>query len=140
MDKSPESLNRKLRDLRIEKEVSQAKWAKAAGVHTSQVGRWESDGKGIPDVFGLKGIADLLGIKLAALVGDEQPQYAAPREPTPEEMLLFIVKRMKLKGPRADLIELALSVSEDTAAAILGPAKKLVPVPGASDHKAKPAG
>ena len=90
--KPSESLNAFLKRVREWAKISQARWAEAAGVDQGQVSRWES-GKGEPGVGHLKGIAQLLGTTIGAVVGDEKLSFAPPRPPTAEELTIEMLRR-----------------------------------------------
>jgi transcriptional regulator with XRE-family HTH domain len=126
----------RLRRLREERSVTQSDWARAAGVHQSQVARWEKD-SGEPGIDSLRGMARHLGITLAALVGDEAPAFAPPRAPTPEEMALAVLKALLPSGDRRDLIEYVLEHEDVKCGYHLGVMKRLAgnptPVPGSGD-------
>lgn len=113
MAKSLESLNQRLKRLRMEWGFSQTDWAKAAKVATSQVGRWESTGRGEPSIDSLRGIAALKGITLAALIGDEVPAFAPPRQPTPEEFAAAFIKGSGIDAKRKAICLLALTATPD---------------------------
>jgi transcriptional regulator with XRE-family HTH domain len=108
MDKHANSLRIRLKALREDKKISQADWAKAAGVAQNQVVRWEK-GQGEPGIDSLKGIADFLGTKVAALVGDEAPAFAPPRKPTAEEMALHVLGALGLPGEKLAAISAILN-------------------------------
>lgn len=105
-----ESLNAYLKRLRESKGISQNDWAKAAGVDQPQVSRWEK-GKGEPGVDNLQGIAGLLGSSVAVLIGDKPPEFAPPRDPSPEEMALYILDALNLPEAKLSAIRAILSAT-----------------------------
>jgi transcriptional regulator with XRE-family HTH domain len=94
----------------MERGISQMKWAEAAGVQQSQVSRWENAaGEGEPSIDSLRGIAKHLGTTVAALIGDEKPEFAAPREPDPNELTVAMLGKFGLDGTRLDAIKAVLN-------------------------------
>lgn len=117
--------------------MSQIRLADISGMSQSQISNYELD-RSEPGLDNLHRLAAAFGMSIAALIGDETPQYAPPRAPTPEEMAARIFDALGLKGERGELIKLLLENDGLNFAFYLGAVKTSLargtaPVPDA-DH------
>ncbi len=111
MPKSAESFGERLARLRGAAGFSQYSFAKHAEMSQSQISNYEK-GRGEPTLENLKRVAVALGISVAALIGDEEPNVAPPRATTPEEMALAVLKAFGLPREKLEALESVLACDD----------------------------
>lgn len=127
MDKRLELLGKKLEKLRGN--LSREEFGNRLNPQVSKdaVGKWERGAVNIPYLT-LCEIAREFGTSVSSLVGDDAPILAPPRQPTPQEMLSFLLDGMGLHGEN-EILKLSRSIGLDSTKRILSHREKLEPIP-----------
>jgi transcriptional regulator with XRE-family HTH domain len=139
---SLKSLGPRIKKLREDAGLSQAKLANLAGLTQGQISNYESC-KGDITLESAAHLAKALGVSVAALIGDEAPEAAPPRKPTPEEMAEAVLTALGVDEMRMRLIRAVLRVPEELVPQLGVPLKTLeglVPSPPASNETKRSTG
>lgn len=103
----------RLVELRKENKLSQEALAEKLGLSRQAISKWER-AEASPDTDNLIALADLYGITLDCLLGNEEPQREQPKEPVKEEKTLTEKqkkgKKRLLKAPLLLLLAIAVYV------------------------------
>lgn len=139
-----ESLNKWLKRVRLERRETQEKWASVMSTNQRQIHRWENqteNQEGGPTIDQLRALARHLGTNLAGLIGDEPITFAAPRDPTREELTIAVLENFGIAGDRLEAIRLIISpdMDDDTLSNALRALRRSGDPIAAAVNKSKPS-
>lgn len=102
-------LSQKLKELRLNKGITQTEFAETFNIANGTVGNWET-GKREPDYEMLSRIADFYGVTVDYLLGRDQKAKPAENDRLEENTILLAmrdggVKKRKLTSEQMELIE-----------------------------------
>jgi transcriptional regulator with XRE-family HTH domain len=107
-----EDIPLKLRRVRERAGMGQLELARTAKLTQGQISHYES-GRALPGLESLARICAALGVTVADFLGEKEPHTAPPREPSKEEMTVFLLSAIGISEIRIAQIERILGVKQD---------------------------
>ena len=104
-----------IKELRIEKCLTQKELSEKLNVSTAAVSKWEN-GKGFPDISILEQLSSELGVSITELIKGERTEENIDSDSVAKEIIEISKKEMKFEKARQILIASALSL---TASAVI---------------------
>ena len=104
-----------IKELRIEKCLTQKELSEKLNVSTAAVSKWEN-GKGFPDISILEQLSSELGVSITELIKGERTEENSESDSVAKEIIEISKKEMKFEKARQILIASALSL---TASAVI---------------------
>ncbi|MGZ3694124.1 MAG: helix-turn-helix domain-containing protein [Bdellovibrionota bacterium] len=90
--------------IREKNKITFSELSDLTGINRVQLNRYAL-GENSPGFEQLDAIAKGLGVSVSALIGDETPEAAPPRKPTPEELAIEMLRRFGVSETKLAKIE-----------------------------------